>query len=148
MTETIRIGDLLKKKGHISDTQIRYALQVQRVTKEKLGKVLVRIGLVSEYALAKAVAEQFDLPLIDMDKVIPDLSLLPRFNRNTCLTQRIFPIRLEGDRLVTATSDLPEQRLEQAVVRSTGMRPSFVIAEDSKLVSAIYNYGYYLDNPV
>lgn len=148
MTETIRIGDLLKKKGHISDTQIRYALQVQRVTKEKLGKVLVRIGLVSEYALAKAVAEQFDLPLIDMDKVIPDLSLLPRFNRNTCLTQRIFPIRLEGDRLVTATSDLPEQRLEQTVVRSTGMRPSFVIAEDSKLVSAVYNYGYYLDNPV
>lgn len=148
MTETIRIGDLLKKKGHISDTQIRYALQVQRVTKEKLGKVLVRIGLVSEYALAKAVAEQFDLPLIDMDKIIPDLSLLPRFNRNTCLTQRIFPIRLEGDRLVTATSDLPEQRLEQTVVRSTGMRPSFVIAEDSKLVSAVYNYGYYLDNPV
>jgi general secretion pathway protein E/type IV pilus assembly protein PilB len=146
--ETIRIGDLLKKKGYISDTQIRYALQVQRVTKEKLGKVLIRLGLVSESALAKAVADQVGLDLVDMDKVIPDLSLLPRFNRNTCLTQRIFPIRMENNRLITATSDLPDQRLEQAVVRSTGTRPFFCIAEDSKLVSAVYNYFYFLDNPV
>lgn len=148
LPESIRIGDLLKEKGYISDTQIRYALQVQRVTKEKLGKVLTRIGLVSEYALAKAVADQLSLELVDMDKVIPDLSLLPRFNRNTCLTQRIFPIRMEGNRLVTATSDLPDQRLEQSVLRSTGMRPAFVMAEDSKLVSAVYNYFYFLDNPV
>ncbi len=148
MPETIRIGDLLKEKGYISDDQVRYALQVQRVTKEKLGKVLIRIGLVSEYALAKAVADQLNLELVDMDKIIPDLNLLPRFNRNTCLTQRIFPIRLEGNRLITATSDLPDQRLEQSVLRSTGMRPAFVMAEDSKLVSAVYNYFYFLDNPV
>lgn len=147
-TEPIRIGDLLRDRGSISDTQIRYALQVQRVTKEKLGKVLIRIGLVSEYALAKAVAEQLNLELVDMDKIIPDLTLLPRFNRNTCLTQRIFPIRMDGNRLIVATSDLPDQRLEQAVLRSTGLRPAFVIAEDSKLVSAVYNYFYFLDNPV
>jgi general secretion pathway protein E/type IV pilus assembly protein PilB len=148
MPEMLRIGDLLKEQGYISDAQISYALQVQRVTKEKLGKVLLRLGLISEYIMAKAVADQLGLDLVDMDKVIPDMSMLPRFNRNICLTQRIFPLRMEDNRLITATSDLPDQRLEQAVVRSTGMRPSFVIAEDSKLVSAVYNYFNFLDNPV
>ncbi len=146
--DTIRLGDLLMEKGYISASQVRYALQVQRVTKEKLGKVLIRIGLVSEYALAKAVADQLNLELVDLDKIIPDMSLLPRFNRNTCLTQRVFPLRMEDNRLVTATSELPDQRLEQTVVRASGLRPRFVMAEDSKVVSAVYNYFYFLDNPV
>ncbi|PTN34883.1 GspE/PulE family protein [Desulfonatronum sp. SC1] len=148
MTEPIRIGDLLKSKGYITETQLRYALQVQRVTKEKLGKVLLRIGLASELSLARILSQQLNLELVDMDKEVPDLSLLPRFNKNSCMSLRIFPIRVEGDRLITATSELPDQRLEQAVFRGMGLRPSFVIAEDSKLVSAIYKYFYFLDNPV
>ncbi len=149
MTAPIRLGDLLKEKGLIGEEHIRYALQAQKVTREKLGSVLTRLGLVSEYDLASAVAEQLKLKYINLSTVLPDNSILRRFNRNLCLTLRIFPVRSTGDkRLVTATCELPDQKLEQAVLRASGMRPLFFMAEESRVVSAIYNFFYFLENPV
>ncbi len=149
MADPIRLGDLLKERGFITDEHIRYALQAQQVTREKLGSVLTRIGLVSEYDLATTVAEQLQLEYINLNTVQPDNDVLRRFNRNLCLSLRFFPIKVTGDqRLLTATCELPDQKLEQAVVRASGLRPLFVMAEESRVVGSIYNFFYFLDNPV
>ena len=148
MAAPIRIGDLLRDKGYIGDEHIRYALQVQRVTKEKLGQVLTRTGLVSEYDLVYTVAQQLDLEYVQLDSITPDYQLLKRFNRNTCLSQRVFPIAQEDNAVVACISDIPDPKLEQMIVRATGLRPRFVMAEESRVISAIYNYFYFLDNPV
>ncbi|MGE4299418.1 MAG: GspE/PulE family protein [Desulfovibrionaceae bacterium] len=148
MAAPIRLGDLLKEKGFIGDEHIRYALQVQKVTREKLGSVLTRVGLVSEYDLVSTVAKQLELPYIDLTKVEPDNELLRRFNRNVCLTHRIFPLKIENNRVVIATSELPGPQLEQAALRTAGLRPTFVLAEESRIVSSVYNYFFFLENPV
>lgn len=148
MAAPIRIGDLLRDKGYIGDEHIRYALQVQRVTKEKLGQVLTRTGLVSEYDLVYTVAHQLDLEYVKLDSITPDYQLLKRFNRNSCLSQRVFPFAQEGNEVVACISDIPDPKIEQMIVRATGMKPRFVMAEESRVISAIYNYFYFLDNPV
>ncbi|MBU1001823.1 MAG: Flp pilus assembly complex ATPase component TadA [Proteobacteria bacterium] len=148
MAAPIRIGDLLRDKGLIGDEHIRYALQVQRVTKEKLGQVLTRTGLVSEYDLVYTVAQQLDLEYIKLDSMTPDYQLLKRFNRNNCLAQRVFPIIQQGNEVVCCISDIPDAKLEQMIVRATGMKPLFVMAEESRVISAIYNFFYFAENPV
>lgn len=149
MTAPFRLGDLLREKGVVRDVDIRFALQAQEVTGEKLGSVLTRIGMVSEYELASTVAEQLGLEYHDLLLLRPDEAVLRKFNRNLCLSLRIFPIRATKEkRVLVATSELPEQRLEQAVLRATGMRPVFVLAEESRVVAAIFNFFYFLENPV
>ncbi len=148
MAAPIRIGDLLKDKGFIGDEHIRYALQVQKVTREKLGQVLTRTGLVSEYDLVYTVAQQLGLEYVNLNRIQPDFQLLKRFNRNTCLAQRVFPYAVEGDRVVTAISDVPDAKNEQFILRATGMKPTWVMAEESRVIASIYNFFYFLDNPV
>jgi len=148
MTAPIRIGDLLKDKGFIGDQHIRYALQVQRVTKEKLGQVLTRTGLVSEYDLVNSVAQQLGIQYVNLNNISPDLALLKRFNRNTCLAQRVFPYAEDNNEIVAAIADVPDDRTTQFLVRATGMRPKYVMAEESRVIASIYNYFYFLDNPV
>jgi type II secretory ATPase GspE/PulE/Tfp pilus assembly ATPase PilB-like protein len=149
MAVPIRLGDLLKEQGLITDAHIRYALQAQKVTREKLGTVLTRIGIVSEYDLASTVAAQLDLEYVNLNTVQPDSAVLRHFNRNLCLSLRIFPIRATDDRrLLIATSELPDLNLEQAVLRASGMKPLFCMAEESKVVSSIYNVFYFMENPV
>jgi general secretion pathway protein E/type IV pilus assembly protein PilB len=122
---------------------------VQRVTKEKLGQVLTRTGLVSEYDLVYTVAQQLGIDYVKLDSVQPDFQLLKRFNRNACLAQRVFPYgqTAEGE-VVAAISDIPDPKLDQFILRATGMRPHYVMAEESRVVSSIYNFFYFLDNPV
>ncbi len=144
----IRIGDLLQQKGFIEQKHIDYALQVQQVTREKLGQVLTRVGLVAEYDLARTVAQQLGLPYVDLNRWNPDMQVLRRFNRNFCLQNRIFPLGLRKDNLLVATSDLPTSRLEQGVMRFGGHRPQFAMAEENPLLTSIYNYFFFLENPV
>ncbi len=149
MAAPIRIGDLLREKGFIGDEHIRYSLQVQRVTKEKLGQVLTRTGLVSEYDLVYTVAQQLGIDYVKLDSIQPDFQLLKRFNRNTCLAQRVFPYgQTEDGEVVAAISDVPDPKLDQFILRATGMRPRYVMAEESRVISAIYNFFYFLENPV
>ena len=148
MAAPIRIGDLLKDKGFIGDEHIRYALQVQKVTKEKLGQVLTRTGLVSEYDLVYTVAQQLGLEYVNLNRIQPDFQLLKRFNRNTCLAQRVFPYAVDGDQVVVAISDVPDAKNEQFILRATGMKPTWVMAEESRVIASIYNFFYFLDNPV
>ncbi len=148
MTVPIRIGDLLKEKGFISDQHIRYALQVQKVTKEKLGQVLTRTGLVSEYDLASTVSRQVGMAHVDLNRINPDFALLKRFNKAACLAQRVFPYAVKDGNVVAAVADIPDERTTQFVVRTTGMKPEYVMAEESRVIASIYNFFYFLDNPV
>jgi general secretion pathway protein E/type IV pilus assembly protein PilB len=106
------------------------------------------VGLVSEYDLVSAVAEQLELDYVELTKIQPDNQVLRRFNRNLCLSLRIFPFKEKDGRLLTATSELPGPQLEQAVMRASGMRPEFTLAEESRVISAVYNYFFFLENPV
>jgi hypothetical protein len=124
MAAPIRIGDLLRDKGYIDDEHIRYALQVQKVTKEKLGQVLTRTGLVSEYDLVSTVAQQLKLEYVNLERVAPDYELLKRFNRNTCLAQRVFPYKKDENEIVAAVADVPESRVEQFMSAPQACAPS------------------------
>ncbi len=148
MTEKILIGDLLKQKGLISDKHIKFALNVQRVTKERLGQILTRIGLISEYDLINAVADQLDLDFVDLQKITIDMELLRMFNRNFCLNNRILPIYKQDGFVVVATCDIPESKLEQSIKYITRSEVKFVLTEETKLIDAIYSYFYFLENPV
>ena len=146
--KTFRLGELLIQKGYITQKHVEYALQIQKVTQEKLGEVLTRLGIVSDYLLITAVAEQLELPYLDLNREKPEPSILKRFNRTTCLNQHFFPLYLKRDNLLVVTWDVPNQKIESTCIRAVGKKPIFALAEQSKIIDFIYNYFYFLNNPV
>jgi hypothetical protein len=44
----LRIGELLVRRGVVSEDQVRIALIEQKTSKERLGKILVRLGFATE----------------------------------------------------------------------------------------------------
>ncbi|MBD1401415.1 GspE/PulE family protein [Pelovirga terrestris] len=64
--QKIRIGDLLVKHGVISEEQLMTALTRQKKTGTKLGNTLVEMGLVSAQQFHEFLADQLNLPFIDL----------------------------------------------------------------------------------
>lgn len=62
----MRLGDLLVHEGILSEKQIELALQEQRASGRKLGSTLVDMGLLKEQQLLSFLAQQLNLPLIDL----------------------------------------------------------------------------------
>jgi MSHA biogenesis protein MshE len=76
----IRLGEILINQNLISEGQLHIALQRQKRTGGKLGRVFIDSGLVGEEALCEALALQFGIPYIKLKNVVikPEtLALLP-----------------------------------------------------------------------
>jgi len=58
-----KIGDILVHEGKISDSQLNSALAEQKVSKEKLGTVLLDQGLITEDDLIKVYSMQLGYDL-------------------------------------------------------------------------------------
>lgn len=74
----IRIGDLLVKSGIISDGQLQQALESQRQSGMRLGRVLVDAGFVEENKFLSFLAQQLDIPFVDLKQFSFDASLVQR----------------------------------------------------------------------
>lgn len=62
----IRIGDLLVEKGLLSDKQLKYALDEQRRTGRKIGRVVVDLGFIVEDKLLMELAKHFSIPFVNL----------------------------------------------------------------------------------
>ncbi|MGQ0651574.1 MAG: GspE/PulE family protein [Betaproteobacteria bacterium] len=64
--EKIRLGDALIAQKLISPEQLKAALEAQKRTGRKLGRVLVEEGVLTEDNIAEGLARQLDLPFINL----------------------------------------------------------------------------------
>ena len=56
------LGQVMLEKGLITPSQLRDGLTAQESVKEKLGRILVDLGYVSELDMFCSVSEQYGLP--------------------------------------------------------------------------------------
>lgn len=59
-----KLGEILVQSGVIDDLQLQAALEEQRRTQELLGEVLVRRGFATETQIVQIIAEQFSVPYL------------------------------------------------------------------------------------
>lgn len=61
-----RLGDILVRRGYVTQGQLEAALAAQGSERGMLGRILVRRGLLTMDQLGEALAEQFDVPFIEV----------------------------------------------------------------------------------
>lgn len=142
------LGELLKEKDLIRNEHIKFALQEQKITKEKLGEVLERLGFVTQYDVVATLAEQEGIPYIDVDEVLSKEDVLKLFNKNLCLTNTFLPIRVLDGSIEVVSATILDDRLGQLISRQTGLKPKFYLSEKRKIINAINKFYYFMENPV
>lgn len=97
-------GEILLKKGLLTAEQLE---MVRRAQPEgtRLDQVAVEMGLISEEAALRALAEEMGLEYVDLAEAEIDLSLLKSFPPRFIYRESLFPIRQQNGRLIVATND-------------------------------------------
>jgi type IV pilus assembly protein PilB len=137
-----RIGDLLLKKGLITEEQLRDALEEQKKTHEKIGQILIQKGIISPSELSKLLSTQTNIPSVNMEEFSIDpnvVSLLPeKFIRDNF----IIPLRkTDGTLEVACVPPINPEVLEDARL-ITGLRiKPFLITENEfeQALNRVYN---------
>jgi type IV pilus assembly protein PilB len=143
------IGQLLLDKGLVEKEQIQRALEYQQKSGEnlRLGEILVKFGYVTEEDVLVCVGEQFDVPVVDLQEVRPEVEAVDAVPRSTAKMNNILPLKKSGKTITVAISDLdlcaidnlkfvlnmdvkpmlaPEQAISEAIERYYGGEESTV----------------------
>lgn len=97
-----KIGDILIDKQMISPDELKTALNFQKDSTEKTGKILVELGYISEKDLVQELSLQLDIPImtIDMAPAVPVIE--NTFSLNFLKYNRFIPIQFEQGQLSIA----------------------------------------------
>ena len=106
-----RLGDLLLAQGFLTPAQLAHALHEQRATHQRLGLVLVRLGLINELDLTKVLARQYRMPAVDLSKFEVDPGMLRLVPADLALKRMVLPLKREGRTLTVAVADPADQGL-------------------------------------
>jgi len=142
------LGQILKEKGYLTDQALNFALLEQKATGEKLGEVLIRTGLTTDLEIAQALAEQANVPFVDMTLIQPDYQALSYIPYNFAINNLVCPFALKDGKLKVAISDPFNHYLMNAVYRVAGREVEFHVSGQRSLHRAISQFYFFKENPI
>jgi general secretion pathway protein E len=134
-----RLGEILVARKLIEPEDLERALELQRERNDRLGKIMVDMGLLAQRDLLAIVAEQLDIPMavIGEPPALPETEgLATDFMREF----RFIPVSFDGTTLRIAMNDPLDQETINAVRSFTGLEVAPELAGEQEILDAIDRY--------
>lgn len=102
----LKLGDLLVEAGAITKSTLDAALEEQRVSKMRLGEILIKNGWLKERQLAEALSRQLRLPLVSLARYKPTKDAIKIIPEAVAQRLEIVPLAiLDSGKIAIAMSD-------------------------------------------
>jgi len=132
-----RIGEILIERGKLDAAGLERALRLQQETHEKLGALLVTLGIVAQRDVAEALAAQLGLPLVEATGY-PELPILEeRVSARFLREARALPLEEDESQLALAMADPTDSYTINAFEMVTGRKVMPRVAIPTELEAAL-----------
>ena len=131
------IGNLLVNRGFLTADELEVALREHRRSGERLGEAAVRLGYISDRALAEVLAEQLRLPLVDLRRTQIDIAVATLLPYEDTARTHMLPFRLTDDGIDVAAVDPSDEQAVTSLVRRLRFPVLFHVASVSDVQIAI-----------
>ena len=136
-----RVGDILVENGLVTRQQVEAAFKSQQAGKKlQVGELLIMKGLITEEQLLRALATKFRLRFVDLSSVVPSEVALGAISGGLASRLQVFPISLEGRKLVVATSAPTDMTIGDNLRFSTNCATELVVSSPRQIQAAIEKY--------
>lgn len=138
------IGQGLVAKGAITSEQLEVALREQQTSRERIDRVLIRLGLADRATVLQAVGEQFHMQVVDLASTQVEAAVIALVPSKLVFKRRCVPLSRQGQRLTVATSDPFDLGSldELALVTGCSVEPVLVDEDDlARFIRDHYGVG-------
>jgi type IV pilus assembly protein PilB len=135
-----RLGELLCDESLITEEQVQEALASQRKTGELLGEVLVRLGYVTEYDIAKTIVTQFGLPYIGIKQYFISDEAMKLFPERLMRQYQFLPLDKIGNVISIAVGGLLNFDVLGELEKSSGSHIQVFVSTWSEIKTTIEEF--------
>lgn len=123
-----KLGRILVREGLISEEQLNQALADQQQTKEMLGAIIVKKAWISEPKLVEVLSRQYNLPIAQLESVTPDPALIQIVPAGSARFGKFVPLRKSGNTLEVAVLHPDETAELDDIAKNKGLTLSLSVA--------------------
>jgi type IV pilus assembly protein PilB len=134
-----RIGDVLLQAKVITQKQLNDALK-KKEEHERLGETIVRLEYANEMQILKALEDSTGVQRVSLMNFTIDENVLKLVDESFCRRNTMIPLRIEGNRLMFATSDPLDFAVVEELRLITGFRPKMFAAPKNEISTQIEKY--------
>jgi MSHA biogenesis protein MshE len=143
--QKVRLGDLLIQQGLLTEDQLKIALDEQKRTGRKLGRVFVESGYVTEEGISQALARQLRIPFIDLKNFTPKPDLIKLLPEAPARRFRAMVLeQLPDGRLQIGLADPTDLQAYDEITRLVKREIDLAVVTESQLlamVDRVYHRG-------
>jgi type IV pilus assembly protein PilB len=132
-----RLGEMLVEAGLATREQVVAALEeAQGGSGKRLGQLLVELGTIDERDLARVVATQQVLEVVDLRQITPDPAATRLMSEAMARAMTAIPLSIDGDAVVVAVAD-PSASMLASLQKIIGRPVTARVAAQSDILRAI-----------
>lgn len=134
------LGEILKAMGVINPSQLEEVLRIGKATNTRIGKVLVNLGYVTEEEIARALAEQYQMPWVMLSNVILEPGVVRLIPEALARRFNVIAYALEGTDLKVAMLDPLNVIAIDEIRKAVKYRIIPVVTTESEIGKSIDQY--------
>ncbi|MEE8170643.1 MAG: ATPase, T2SS/T4P/T4SS family, partial [Phycisphaerae bacterium] len=134
------LGELLVKQGKISKEQLQCAVAARKDETERIERILVRQGVVTERSVLETLSEMVRMPVVDLTQIEIDEDMLRRMPKKLIHRRKLIPIGRNNGALEVATNDPFDIYAFDELRMLTGLDIKPVLAAESEINAVIKKY--------
>ena len=137
-----RLGEILVERHKIEPEDLDRALELQKERGDKLGKILVDMGLIAQRDVLAALSEQLGIPMVTVDLAPPAAPEIEGLSDRFLRQCRAFPVALVDSTLTLAMADPLDFETVAAFRAFSGLQVQTALAAEQEILDAIdKHYG-------
>jgi type IV pilus assembly protein PilB len=133
----LKLGDMLREQGLITEEQLRKALEQQKSGGGRLGYHLVQMGFVTEEQVTGCLSRQFGVPSVNLANYGIDREVVKLIPMEVAKKYLVMPISRVGMTLTVAMADPSNVFAIDDIKFMTGYNIEAVVAAEAGVIDAI-----------
>ncbi len=135
--DALRLGELLIESQLVTASRLDEALLQQSASGKRLGELLVELGAIDDFDLARVLSGRLGVPLADLRKNAPDEAAIALIPESLARSRVAIPVGTADGRLQIAMADPQDEVAVKELADASGMSVIPMIAPQSDIRRAI-----------
>jgi general secretion pathway protein E len=136
----MRLGEILLERGKFQPEDLDRALELQKERGDKIGKILVDMGLLAQRDVLAALSDQLGVPLVTVDGPPTEAPEIEGLSHRFLRQCRAFPVALVDSTLTIAMADPLDFETIAAVRAFSGLHIQTALASEQEILDALEKY--------
>ncbi len=132
-----RIGEILLEKSLVTADELKTALNLQKESRDKIGRILCELGYISEKDLLQELSLQLEIPILIPEMIPPVPVIENTFSINFMKFNRFLPVHFEGGLLSIACVYPNDYALVNTIRQLTQHEIKTYLAVESEIMDLI-----------